>query len=310
MKYDSKTGRLLKAQRLTADVYDFILDCPELAAKALPGQFAQIRLPGHTLRRPISICGIDREKGTLRFVFQIRGRGTAELAEFRQGQELEILAPLGNGFPVDPDKRTLLIGGGIGVPPLLGCAAKLKENAVAVLGFRSKNAVILEQDFKAAGAKTLVATDDGSYGFHGLVTELAEREEFQMVFACGPSPMLKAAAKLAESRNVPCFLSLEERMACGIGACLGCAVRLRYAQTDPKFLSEELEEKQEAQTDPKFPFGELDTKKGARTTPKLPDGQKLSNGQFVTKETLPPDGWYYGHVCKDGPVFDSRRVVL
>ncbi len=293
MKYDSKTGRLVKAERLTADVYDFILDCPELAAKARPGQFAQIRLPGHTLRRPISICGIDRERGTLRFVFQIRGRGTAELAEFRQGQELEILAPLGNGFPVDPDKRTLLVGGGIGVPPLLGCAAELKENAVAVLGFRSESAVILEQDFKAAGAKTLVATDDGSYGFHGLVTALAEREEFEMMFACGPSPMLKAAAKLAERRNVPCFLSLEERMACGIGACLGCAVRLRYAQTDCK-----------------FPFGELDTKKGARTTPKLPDGQKLSNGQFVTKETLPPDGWYYGHVCKDGPVFDSRRVVL
>lgn len=250
MKYDSKRCKLVKADKLTTDVYDFTLDCPEFAAKAVPGQFAQIRLPGHTLRRPISICGIDR--GTLRFVFQIRGQGTAELAEFRQGQELEILAPLGNGFPVDPDKRTLLVGGGIGVPPLLGCASVLGENAVAVLGFRSKSAVILEQDFEKTGAKTLIATDDGSYGFHGLVTALAEKEEFEAVFACGPAPMLKAVRALAEQRKVPCFLSLEERMACGIGACLGCA------------------------------------------TPLLDE-----NGNQ-----------YFGHVCKDGPVFDSRRVVL
>lgn len=251
-KYDSKNCKLIKAEKLTADVYDFTLECPELAAKAVPGQFAQIRLPGHALRRPISICGIDREKGTLRFVFQIRGQGTAELAEFREGDEIEILAPLGNGFPIVPGERTLLVGGGIGVPPLLGCAAALGENAVAVLGFRNKDAVILERDFQKTGAKTLIATDDGSYGFHGLVTALAEKEEFQQAFACGPAPMLKAVKALAEKRNIPCFLSLEERMACGIGACLGCAVAL------------------------------LDE----------------------------AGNQYYGHVCKDGPVFDSRRVLL
>lgn len=252
MKYDSKRCKLVRADKLTSDVFDFTLSCPELAEKAVPGQFAQIRLPGHTLRRPISICGIDKNVGALRFVFQIRGQGTAELAEFQEGSELEILAPLGNGFPIVSNQRTLLVGGGIGVPPLLGCAAELRENAVAVLGFRNRAAVILEQDFKTAGAKTLIATDDGSYGFHGLVTELAEREEFEAVFACGPAPMLKAVKALAEQRNVPCFLSLEERMACGIGACLGCA------------------------------------------TPLLDE-----NGNR-----------YFGHVCKDGPVFDSRRVVL
>ena len=137
------------------------------------------------------------------------------------------------------------------MPPLLGLAAELGENAVAALGFRNKDAVILEQDFQAAGAKVLVATDDGSYGHHGLVTQLAEGEEFQQVCACGPLPMLKAVKALAEQRGVPCYVSLEERMACGIGACLGCAVALR---------------------------GE--------------DGAE-----------------YFGHVCKDGPVFDSRRVV-
>ena len=251
MKYDSKPCKLLSVRQLTGDVFDFVLEAPALAAMAQPGQFAQIRVPGHTLRRPISICGIDKTAGTLRFVFQIRGQGTAELAQFQPGSTIEILAPLGNGFPVDKSKRTLLVGGGIGVPPLLGLAAELGENAVAALGFRNRDAVILEQDFQAAGAKVLVATDDGSYGHHGLVTQLAEGEEFQQVCACGPLPMLKAVKALAEQRGVPCYVSLEERMACGIGACLGCAVALR---------------------------GE--------------DGAE-----------------YFGHVCKDGPVFDSRRVV-
>ena len=251
MKYDSKLCKLLSARALTKDVFDFALECPELAALANPGQFAQIRLPGHTLRRPISICGIDKVAGTLRFVFQIRGEGTAELAQFQPGSEIEILAPLGNGFPVDPAKRTLLVGGGIGVPPMLGVAAELKEKAVAVLGFRNQDAVILEKDFQAVGAKTLIATDDGSYGHHGLVTDLCKDQEFDCVMACGPAPMLKAVRALAEERGVPCYVSLEERMACGIGACLGCAVGL---------LKE--------------------------------DGSQ-----------------YFGHVCKDGPVFESHRVA-
>lgn len=251
MKYDSKLCKLLSARALTKDVFDFALECPELAALANPGQFAQIRLPGHTLRRPISICGIDKAAGTLRFVFQIRGEGTAELAQFQPGSEIEILAPLGNGFPVDPAKRTLLVGGGIGVPPMLGVAAELKEKAVAVLGFRNQDAVILEKDFQAVGAKTLIATDDGSYGHHGLVTDLCKDQEFDCVMACGPAPMLKAVRAMAEERGVPCYVSLEERMACGIGACLGCAVGL---------LKE--------------------------------DGSQ-----------------YFGHVCKDGPVFESHRVA-
>lgn len=251
MKYDSKPCKLLSAKALTKDVFDFVLSAPELAAVAQPGQFAQIRLPGHTLRRPISICGIDKTAGTLRFVFQIRGEGTAELAQFQPGSQIEILAPLGNGFPVDCQKRTLLVGGGIGVPPLLGVASELGENTVAVLGFRNKDAVILEEDFQAVGAKTLVATDDGTYGHHGLVTDLCKDQEFDCVMACGPAPMLRAVTALAQERGVPCYVSLEERMACGIGACLGCAVAL---------LKEE----------------------GSQ---------------------------YFGHVCKDGPVFESHRVA-
>lgn len=251
MKYDSKLCKLLSVRKLTRDVFDFVLSAPELATMAQPGQFAQIRLPGHTLRRPISICGIDKDAGTLRFVFQVRGEGTAELAQFQPENEIEILAPLGNGFPVDTSRRTLLVGGGIGVPPLLGVASQLGENALAVLGFRNKDAVILEEGFKAAGARTFVATDDGSYGHHGLVTDLCKEQEFDCVMACGPAPMLRAVKALAQERGVPCYVSLEERMACGIGACLGCAVAL---------LKE--------------------------------DGSQ-----------------YYGHVCKNGPVFESHRVA-
>lgn len=254
-KFDSVLCRIAHAKQLTDDVFDFTLFCPQLALIAKPGQFAQIYLPGHTLRRPISICGIDKAAGTLRFVFQIRGQGTAELADFNEGESIEILAPLGNGFPIDTSKKTLIVGGGIGVPPMLGCAELLGKNATAVLGFRNKSAVILEEDFISTGAKTLITTDDGSYGFHGLVTSLAEKESFDCVFACGPMPMLKSVKALADSKGVPCYLSFEERMACGIGACLGCAIELR-----------------------KTPTADSET--------------------------------YYGHVCKDGPVFDSRIVVM
>lgn len=246
-KFDALTGKLTAARELAPGIFDFWVSAPDLAALARPGQFAQIRLPGHTLRRPISICGIDRAKGELRFVFQVRGQGTAELAAFRPGDSLDLLAPLGVGFPVDPTRRTLLMGGGIGVPPLLGVAEALGSQAVALLGFRDKAAVILEEDFRRAGAKVRIATDNGSCGHHGLVTELAAGEDFQVLFACGPAPMLRAAKALAKSRGVPGYLSLEQRMACGVGACLGCALPMadgsvkHVCKDGPVFLSGEVD---------------------------------------------------------------------
>lgn len=246
--FDSRQCKLLAARELSPGIFDFTVSCPELAALAVPGQFAQILVPGHTLRRPISICSIGRE--TLRFVFQVRGEGTEKLSRYRPGDDIDILAPLGRGFPIDPNKRTLLVGGGIGVPPLLGVAEALGGNAVAVLGFRSRGLVILEEDFKNTGAKVLIATDDGSYGYHGLVTDLAAGEDFQVLMACGPGPMLRGAGALAGERGVPGYLSLEQRMACGVGACLGCAVALT-------------------------------------------DGEGRE---------------YFGHVCKDGPVFPMDRL--
>lgn len=248
-KYDVRECTLQSKSKLTADVYDFTVEAGELAQNAKPGQFAQLLVPGRTLRRPISICELG--EGTFRFVFQVRGEGTEILSELESGEKLNLLAPLGSGFELGAlSRRALFVGGGIGVPPLLEAAKRFGKNAVLAAGFRNAESVILQRDFEAAGCKVLLATDDGSAGHHGLVTELTEGLEFDEIFACGPAPMLRAVSRLAEERGVPCQVSLEERMACGIGACLGCAVKLR---------------------------GEA--------------------------------GDYYGHVCKDGPVFDSRKVL-
>lgn len=227
-KYDVRSCTILRNEKLTQDVYDVTVEAGRLADIAQPGQFAQIAVPGKTLRRPISICEIDRERHTFRFVFQVRGEGTAILAGFEPSAALDILAPLGNGYDLgDTNRRVLFVGGGIGLPPLLGAAQPFGKNAVLAAGFRTKNAVILKKDFEAAGCRVLLATDDGSLGHRGNAAELLQGLKFDEIFACGPLPMLRAVCRIAEERGVPCQVSLEERMACGIGACLGCAVKLR-----------------------------------------------------------------------------------
>ncbi len=226
MKYDVKLCEILEKKEIAAGIYDITVKAEEFAQAARPGQFAHILAPGKTLRRPISICGADQERGTLRFVFEVRGEGTGLLSQFEKGNSLDVLAPLGHGFDLgDTDRRALFVGGGIGVPPLLYAAKQFGKNAAAVLGFRTGSAVILEQDFLDAGCKVQVATDDGSYGYHGLVTGCLP-EDAEVIFACGPTPMLKAVCAFAKERGIPCQISLEERMACGVGACLGCACRI------------------------------------------------------------------------------------
>lgn len=252
-KFDVKNCKIIRAEEIARDTFDFTVFYPELAWMASPGQFAHVYLPGRTLRRPISICDIDKERGTLRLVFQIRGEGTAQLAECPEQTFLDILAPLGKGFTLlEKEKKALFVGGGIGVPPLLAAAKHYGKNSTVAVGFRDKETAILLKDFEAAGARVLVATDDGSLGHHGLVTQLIQEENPDIIYACGPTPMLKAVAAFAEEKGIPCEISMEERMACGVGACLGCAVRL-YKE----------------------------------------DGTE-----------------YHGHVCKNGPVFNSREVVL
>lgn len=252
MKYDVKVCKVLRKLEIAPGIFDMLVDAEEFAKTAQPGQFAHILVPGKTLRRPISICDINKEAGTLRFVFQIRGEGTDQLSKFDAGDDLNILAPLGHGFTLgDTEQPALFVGGGIGVPPLLNAAKAYGRNATVILGFRTADAAILEVDFARAGCRVFVATDDGSLGHHGLVTDCMEGVEASIIYACGPTPMLKAVSVVAQQRQIPCQISLEERMACGVGACLGCACKLRHE-----------------------------------------DGTE-----------------YYGHVCKDGPVFDLNDIV-
>ena len=230
MKYTQGQFLITKKDAVARNIYSFEISCPEVADAASPGQFVHIRANGFTLRRPISICGINKVKGTLRIVFEIRGEGTAEIAKLNKGDLIDMLAPLGHGFTTDSNfKKVMLIGGGIGTPPMLPLAQFYGSKAVVISGFRNYSAAILQEDFRSAGAETILCTDDGSAGIHGLVTvpfaELAEKGGIDAVYACGPLPMLKGISGICKENNIFCQISLEERMACGIGACLGCACR-------------------------------------------------------------------------------------
>ncbi len=233
MKYTQGKYLIIGKSAIAKEIYSFEILCPEVAAIAQPGQFVHIRVDGFTLRRPISICGIDAEKGTLRIVFEIRGEGTAVMAKLNEGDVVDMLAPLGHGFTVDSGfTKVVLIGGGIGTPPMLPLAKAYGEKAIMISGFRSANAVILQEDFKNTGSETILCTDDGTQGIHGFVTQpladILKNDGVDAVYACGPMPMLKGVSALCKENGVKlCEISLEERMACGIGACLGCACKTK-----------------------------------------------------------------------------------
>ena len=231
MSYLQSSYPLIAKRAIAKQTYDFTIHCPEIAIQSRAGQFVHIRVPGHTLRRPISICGIDAAKGNIRIVFEVRGSGTDEMAKFNVGDQVDILGPLGNGFTLlGSDKKALVVGGGIGVPPMVEVAKHYGENATAGIGFRSASAVILEEDFTAMGCDVRLCTDDGTRGHKGFVTDMVRQRLSEgaadIIYACGPTPMLKAVAEVAKEYGVRCQVSLEERMGCGIGACLVCACKI------------------------------------------------------------------------------------
>lgn len=235
MKYDAQDCKLVYKAQLTPTIYDFRLENKTLAEITKPGQFAQVAVTGKTLRRPISICDINDD--VIRLVFEVRGEGTEILSKTELGENVNIIAPLGNGFNINPDKKAAFIGGGIGVPPMLYSAKQCGKNATVITGFRDKDAIILSDDFKNAGCNLIVTTDDGSFGIHGFVTQpLGEIiKDIDLICACGPTPMLKNIAKFAKENNVECQVSLEQRMACGVGACLGCAVLVNCGDGTQKY---------------------------------------------------------------------------
>ena len=205
-----------------------VLEQPALAAMARQGQFLHIRCgEAQLLRRPISIC--DVENDTLSIVFEVRGAGTEWLSQRQVGDLLDVLGPLGNGFPA-VDGKILVAGGGIGVPPML-LTAKCADAADAVLGFRNAERQMLTDAFAAVCGKVLCMSDDGSCGQQGYVADgvrqMLAQERYAAVMACGPRMMLKTVAAAAQEAEVPCYVSMEERMGCGIGACLVCACKTR-----------------------------------------------------------------------------------
>ncbi len=240
MSYDVRQSLLVAKEQLAPGIFDYRLQDAWLAGQAKPGQFLHILVPGKTLRRPISICDVDPAAQTVRIVFEVRGEGTAVLAAAQPGDVVDVLGPLGHGFaPVNQQGRALFVGGGIGVPPLLYAARQYGGNATVILGFRNREAIILQQDFVNAGCRVLLTTDDGSAGAKGLVTAPLEQELQQSpapVYACGPTPMLRGVAALAKRYQMPCQVSLEERMGCGVGACLVCACKVRRADGSEGYL--------------------------------------------------------------------------
>lgn len=212
---------------IAKDTVEMVLKNSSISENAIPGQFLHLFVNGHTLRRPISIADVDKENETVTILFKKLGSGTEELSGYQVGEILNVLGPSGNGFVIETEgiHTVLLIGGGIGVPPMyyLGKSlAKQKINVISVLGFQSKEHVFYEEKFQQF-SDTFVVTDDGSYGDKGFVTTIISKVgDFDRFYSCGPLPMLKAITdKLSDKEG---YISLEERMGCGVGACFACVV--------------------------------------------------------------------------------------
>ncbi len=218
-----KEQAIIKKQtQLTNDIWKMDLTC-ELAKEAQPGQFVQVQVPGYYLRRPISIHRIDDNQ--ISIIYKVVGDGTHVLSTLEEGQEVNVFGPLGTGFPVEKKDHVVLIGGGVGVPPLFQTAKAYLAQGTrvdVVLGFNDVSQVFLEEEFKSIGCNVVVATMDGSYGTKGTVMDAIDQNKIDVDFllSCGPLPMLRAL----QNTYTNGYISLEARMACGIGACMGCVV--------------------------------------------------------------------------------------
>lgn len=257
-------AELVKKEKLLDGLYKFSVCDKEIVDLAKPGNFIEIRINENLdpfLRRPISIYNLDKENGILEFIFQVKGKGTELLSKKKEGDKIDIIGPLGNGtFQFEEYKNLAIIGGGIGIFPLYELAKQAKAAKRAVytyLGFRNKDLVTLEKEFNEVSTNLTITTDDGSYQNSGFAINYLEKDleknKIDCIYACGPLPMLRAIKKLAEEKDIPCQLSLEEKMGCGMGVCLGCAVKTASSSAE--------------------------------------------NPQYV-------------HVCKAGPVFDSKLVEI
>lgn len=234
---------ILTNEALTPSVYRMTLS-GDTSAITAPGQFVNIRLEGKFLRRPISVC--DWEDGKLTLVYKVVGHGTAQMAAMTPGESLDILTGLGNGYDLTlTGEHPVLVGGGVGVPPMYGLAKRLRamgKEVQVILGFNTKAEIFYEQEFKDLGCTVTVTTADGSYGVKGFVTDAMKDLHYSHFCACGPEPMLKA---LYAASTTSGQMSFEERMGCGFGACMGCSCKTltgnkRICKDGPVMKKEEI----------------------------------------------------------------------
>lgn len=227
---------------LTDSVYKMVLE-GDTSAITAPGQFVNIRLEGMFLRRPISVC--DYDERALTIIYKVVGKGTAAMAAMATGDELDILTGLGNGYDLSlSGENPVLLGGGVGVPPMYNLAKKLLaqgKSVSVILGFNTESEIFYEQEFKALGCQVTVTTVDGSYGKKGFVTD-ALPETYSYFYTCGPEPMLKAVYRSTATSGQ---MSFEERMGCGFGACMGCSCKTltgykRICKDGPVMKKEEI----------------------------------------------------------------------
>lgn len=246
-------GKILANEAINANVKRMVIEAPQIAEAAQPGQFVHVKKPDSVnfLRRPFSIADADRENGTITLIYRIVGKGTAEYAAMKVGEAFSILGPIGNGFALK-DGRPLLVGGGVGIAPLIYLSRQIKDQKpILLIGGKNKDEVFWEKYLQEFADKIYITTDDGSVGFKGftvqLLPQILAENNIEHIYTCGPNIMMEGVAKLAHEHDIDCQVSLEKRMACGIGVCLGCTFegkltgkRRKVCTEGPVFASKEV----------------------------------------------------------------------
>ena len=249
-----ETAIIIRQEEIADNIYSMWLKNDNIASEAVPGQFVSLYCNdgSRILPRPISICEIDRVDGALQLIYRVAGKGTEEFCGYHSGKLIEVMGPLGNGFPLK-SKKAFLIGGGIGIPPMLELAKQLDCEKQIILGYRDRQTFLVNELKKYADV--YIATEDGSVGTKGNVLNAIEENNLSaaIIYACGPTPMLRALKEYGQKNNIETWISMEEKMACGIGACLACVCKSknkdhhtnvnnkRICKDGPVFLAQEVE---------------------------------------------------------------------
>lgn len=254
-----ESAKVVSHERLASDIYSMWIEVENISKEAAPGQFVSVYTKDKSLLlpRPISLCEVDKINNRIRLVYRVVGKGTHEFSAYKAGDFIDILGPVGNGFPVkdingDFASPVFIIGGGIGIPPMLELSKNITISKKIILGYRDE--LFLNDEFMPYG-DVYIATEDGSAGTKGNVLDVLEKHNLSagIICACGPTPMLRAIKQYSIEHNIKCYLSLEERMACGVGACLACVCKTtqrddhsnvnnkRVCVDGPVFLAEEVQ---------------------------------------------------------------------